>query len=81
MYLQPRFSVLDRDAQFFVQLTVQRRCDGFTLFHLAAGKLPQSPLMNVIRSAGNQHLVRRVDQDANGDMNRTHVRYSALMRT
>jgi hypothetical protein len=79
--LHPGFGGLYGDAQFFMQLAVQRRRDRLAVLDLAAGKFPQTTLMNVIRSAGDQHPSRRADQDAHGDMNGFHVRYSALMRT
>ena len=81
MHLQPGFSSLHGNAQLFLQLPAKRLVHRFAILNLAAGEFPQPALMNVIRPAADQRLTRRVEQDADSDMHRIHVRYSALMRT
>lgn len=79
--LQPGFGIQHSDAQFFVQFPLKCSDHGLPFFHLAARKFPQTALMHMVGSAGDQHCAVGVDEDAHRDMNDVHVRYSALMRT
>ncbi len=80
--LQPRFRSLHGNPQFLMQFAAQCELWRFAALHLAAGKFPQSTLMNVIGPPGDEHRAGSVDDDADRHLNRTaHVRYSALIRT
>ncbi len=92
---EQRRSVLDADAQLFVQLARQRFQHALAGGDLAAGEFPQPALVQVLVAARDQHLAGGVGDDAHGHAQHgaapggpgrrcaapAQVRYSALMRT
>ena len=62
--------------QLLQQLTCQRRLDALVCLDLATGKLPQSTLMLVERSLGDQHALINATNDGCSDMDSFHFRTS-----
>lgn len=78
-----RTAVVDLDTQLFGQLACQAVLGRLAGLKLAARKLPQPALMDVIRAFGHQNTPVLVEDRADHHMNQVdaQLRYSALIRT
>jgi hypothetical protein len=61
-------AVVDTDTQFFVQFTRQTLFRGLVGFQFAARKLPESALVDVIRTPGDQDPALVVLEDPGHDV-------------
>ena len=85
--IEEMFRGEDGDGQFFGEFARERFLYGLACVDLAAGKFPQSTLMEMIVAPAHEHLAACVGDHAHGHTEHgvrrcpAQLRYSALMRT
>src|SRR5476649_1052842 len=69
---------MNRQAQLLDKLALERIDDGLAALHFPAREFPVAVIRLAGRTLAEQHIAIRLDQDADGDIDRLRLRFSGL---